>query len=282
MDDRAPRIDPTSRRGRKLIDATFRAIAKWRPTCEWGAVVVQPNCAVRIGRLGDVSDRAPADQRTADGRRRESTVPSRKARSAPTRRTDRSNQRAALHQAAQRFCRIRLLKLAFRGLRSTAALASTPTTANAASASSRRTATTTSEPMHDSAETLQACAEGVVAGSTCSTRGMEATSTGKRTVGALDDASSPDRTRCRRGARGGGLDVAQSVPGSVPMGDPSTVEFVPSPEPPKGTPGTRGSGIRGALSKATKKEKTRVRLLDFKWLCWVSALALLGLSLIHI
>ena len=112
MDDRAPRIDPASRRGRKLIDETFRAIAKWRPTCEWGAVVVQPNCAVRIGRLGDVSDRAPADQRTADGRRRESTVPSRKARSAPTRRTDRSNQRAALHQAAQRLCRIRLLKLA--------------------------------------------------------------------------------------------------------------------------------------------------------------------------
>ena len=97
MDDRAPRIDPTSRRGRKLIDATFRAIAKWRPACEWGTVVVQPNCAVRIGRLGDVSDRAPADQRTADGRRRESTVPSRKARSAPTRRTDRSNQRTALH-----------------------------------------------------------------------------------------------------------------------------------------------------------------------------------------
>jgi len=27
MDDRAPRIDPTSRRGWKLIDATFRAIA---------------------------------------------------------------------------------------------------------------------------------------------------------------------------------------------------------------------------------------------------------------
>ena len=74
MDDRAPRIDPTSRRGRKLIDATSRAIAKWRPTCEWGTVVVQPNCAVRIGRLGDVSDRAPADQRTADGRR-ESTAP---------------------------------------------------------------------------------------------------------------------------------------------------------------------------------------------------------------
>ena len=40
-----------------------------------GAVVVQPNCAVRIGRLGDVSDRAPADQHTADGRRRESTAP---------------------------------------------------------------------------------------------------------------------------------------------------------------------------------------------------------------
>ena len=144
-----------------------------RPACEWGAVVVQPNCAVRISRLGDVSDRAPADQRTADGRRRESAAPSRTARSAPTRRTDRSNQRAALHQAAQRFCRIRLLKLAFRGLRSTAALAPTPTTANAASASSRRTATTTSEPMHDSAETLQAGASGVEAGSTCSTRGME-------------------------------------------------------------------------------------------------------------
>ena len=42
MDDRALCIDPTSRRGRKLIDATFRAIAKWRPTCEWGTVVVQP------------------------------------------------------------------------------------------------------------------------------------------------------------------------------------------------------------------------------------------------
>ena len=52
MDGRAPRIDPTSRRGRKLTDATFRAIAKRRPACEWGAVVVQPNCAVRIGRLG--------------------------------------------------------------------------------------------------------------------------------------------------------------------------------------------------------------------------------------
>ena len=76
VDDRAPRIDPTSRRGRKLIDATFRAIAKWRPTCEWGTVFVQPNCAVRIGRIGDVSDRAPADQRTADGRRRKSTAPS--------------------------------------------------------------------------------------------------------------------------------------------------------------------------------------------------------------
>ena len=232
MDDRGPRIDPTSRRGRKLIDATFRAIAKWRPTCEWGTVVVQPNCAVRIGRLGDVSDRAPADQRTADGRRRESTVPSRTARSAPTRRTDRSNQRAALHQAAQRFCRIRLLKLAFRGLCSTAALASTPTTANASSASSRRTATTTSEPMNDSAETLQAGASGVSTGSTCSITQVEATSTGKRMVSALGDASSPDRTRCRRGARGGGLDVAQSVPGSVSMGDPSTVAFVPSPPPP--------------------------------------------------
>ena len=236
MDDRAPRIDPTSRRGRKLIDATFRAIAKWRPTCEWGAVVVQPNCAVRIGRLGDVSDRAPADQRTADGRRRESTAPPRAARSAPTRRTDRPNQRAALHQAAQRFCRTRLLKLAFRGLRSTAALASTPTTANAASASSRRTATTTSEPMQDSAETLQAGAPGVDAGSTCSTRGVEATSTGKRTVGALDDASSPDRTRRRRGARGGGSGVAQSVPGNVSMGDPSTAAFVPLPPPPSSFP----------------------------------------------
>ena len=42
MDDRAPRIDPTSRRGRKLIDATFRAIAKWRPACEWGTIVDQP------------------------------------------------------------------------------------------------------------------------------------------------------------------------------------------------------------------------------------------------
>ena len=72
--------------------------------------------------------------------------PAHAARSAPTRRTDRPNQRAALRQAAQRFCRTWLLKLAFRGLRSTAALASTPTTANAASASSRRTATTTSEP----------------------------------------------------------------------------------------------------------------------------------------
>ena len=50
------------------------------------------------------------------------------ARSVPTRRTDRSNQRAALHQAAEGFCRTRLVKLAFRGLRSTAALASTNTT----------------------------------------------------------------------------------------------------------------------------------------------------------
>ena len=88
----------------------------------------------------------------------------------------------------------------------------------------------TSEPMHDPAETLQAGASGIEeAGSACSITQVEATSTGKRTVGALDDASSPDRTRCRRGARGGGLDVAQSVPGSDSMGDPSTVAFVPSP-----------------------------------------------------
>ena len=77
----------------------------------------------------------------------------------------------------------------------------TPTTANAASASSRRTATTTSEPMQDSAETLQAGASGVDAGSTCSITLVEATSTGKRTVGALDDASSPYRTCRCRGAR---------------------------------------------------------------------------------
>ena len=217
MDDRDPRIDPTSRRGRKLIDATFRAIAKWRPTCEWGTVVVQPNCAVRIGRLGDVSDRAPADQRTADGRRRESTVPSRTARSAPTRRTDRSNQRAALHQAAQRFCRTRLLKLAFRGLRSTAALASTPTTATAASASSQRqrTATTTSDQsrcMTRPRRCKQALLELMMEANVPQGRGLEATSTGKRTIGALDDASSPsDRTRCRRGARGGGSGVARST-----------------------------------------------------------------------
>ena len=107
----------------------------------------------------------------------------------------------------------------FRGLRSTAALASTPTTANASSASSRRTATTTPEPMHDSAGALQAGASGVDAGSACSEVRAEAASTEKRMVSALGDASSPDRTRCRRGARGGGLDVAQSVPGSVSMGD---------------------------------------------------------------
>ena len=104
----------------------------------------------------------PADQRTADGRRRESAFPPRAARSAPTRRTDRLNQRAALHQAAQIFCRFWLLKLAFRGLRSTAALASTPTTANAASAPSRRAATTTSEPMQDAAGALQAGASQVL------------------------------------------------------------------------------------------------------------------------
>ena len=164
--------------------------------------------------------------------------PAHAARSAPTRRTDRPNQRAALRQAAQRFCRTWLLKLAFRGLRSTAALASTPTAANDASESSRRAATTTSEPLKDSAEALQAGASGVVAGSTCSTRRMEATSTGKRTVGDFDGASSPDRTRCRRGARGGGSGVTQSVPGNVSKGDPPTAEFVPSP-PTAASPPTR-------------------------------------------
>ena len=145
--------------------------------------------------------------------------PPRTARTAPTRRTNRSNQRAALHQAAQRFFHTRLLKLAFRGLCSTAALASTLTTANAAPASSRRTATTTSEPMHDSAETLQAGAPGIEeAGSTCSITQVKATSTEKRTVGALDDASLPGRTRRCRGARGGGLGVAQSVPPATTMG----------------------------------------------------------------
>jgi hypothetical protein len=67
--------------------------------------------------------------------------------------------------------------------------------------------------MHDPAETLQAGASGVDAGSACSEVKAEAASTGKRMVSALGDASSPDRTRCRRGARGGGLDVAR--PNSV-------------------------------------------------------------------
>lgn len=49
MDSSAPRIDPTSLRGRKRIDATFRAIAKWRPAFEWGAVVVQLNRKLRRG-----------------------------------------------------------------------------------------------------------------------------------------------------------------------------------------------------------------------------------------
>ena len=57
---------------------------------------------------------------------------------------------------AQRFCRTRLLKLAFCDFHSTAALASTPTTANAASLSSQMAATTTLELLKDSAETLQA------------------------------------------------------------------------------------------------------------------------------
>jgi hypothetical protein len=76
---------------------------------------------------------------------------------------------------------------------------------------------------------LQTGASGIEeAGSACTARGTEATSTGKRTVAAIDDAPPPDRARCRRGARGGGgLDVEQSVSGSVPMGDPSTVAFVP-------------------------------------------------------
>jgi hypothetical protein len=55
--------------------------------------------------------------------------------------------------------------------------------------------------MHDPAETLQAGASGIEeAGSACTARGTEATSTGKRTVAAIDDGPSPDRGRCHRGA----------------------------------------------------------------------------------
>ena len=128
MDSREPRIHLASRRGRKHTDATFRVIARWRPVSEWGTIVVQPDCSVQIVRLGGVSDRAPADQRTADGPR-ESAIPPRAARSAPSRRIVQQNRRAALHQAALKFCSSRLLKLAFRGFRMHSAFGSTSASA---------------------------------------------------------------------------------------------------------------------------------------------------------
>ena len=71
MDSREPRTHPASRRGRKLIDAAFRVIVRWRPVNEWGTTVVQPNYYVRsdwatwhLATCG-VSDRAPADQQCA-------------------------------------------------------------------------------------------------------------------------------------------------------------------------------------------------------------------------
>ena len=73
---------PTGSQAKKIYCRGFREVEADVPACGWGTAVVQPNCAVRIGRIGDVSDRAPADQRTctADGRRRESTVPQAQAR----------------------------------------------------------------------------------------------------------------------------------------------------------------------------------------------------------
>ena len=68
MDDRAPRIDPASP---SWPEAHRRNLSRHRET---EANMRVGNCAVRIGHLGAVSDRAPADQRTADGRR-ESTAP---------------------------------------------------------------------------------------------------------------------------------------------------------------------------------------------------------------
>ena len=48
---------------------------------------------------------------------RESAIPPRAARSAPSRRIVQQNRRATLHQEALKFCCSRLLKLAFRGFR---------------------------------------------------------------------------------------------------------------------------------------------------------------------
>ena len=219
MDSREPRIHPASRRGRKLVDATFRAIAKWRPVNEWGTIVVQPNCSVRIGRLGDVSDRALADQRTADGPR-ESAIPPCEARSAPTRRIVKQNRRAALHQAALKFCCNRLLKLAFRGFRMHSASASTSAIADGTSREA------SSSPSAPSQEMMQTDGDFVITVSPCSV---------KRLVSVRDGESSRDHSRsppshcARRGAAGS--EAARGLSGTSTMGGPSTAVYVPSPSP---------------------------------------------------
>lgn len=219
MDSREPRIHPASRRGRKLIDATFRVIARWRPVNEWGTIVVQPDCSVRIGRLGDVSGRAPADQRTADGPR-EPTIPPRAARSAPSRRIVQQNRRAALHQAALKFCCNRLLKLAFRGFRMHSAFGSTSASADEAS---RRASSPSPAPTQEMMQTDDDFAITV------------SSSSEKRTVSVRDGESSQDRShsppshRARRDAAGS--EAAQSLSGTSTMGGPSTDVFVPPPPP---------------------------------------------------
>ena len=238
MDSREPRIHLASRRGRKLTDATFRVIARWRPVNEWGTIVVQPNCSIRIGRLGDVSDRAPADQRTADGPR-ESTIPPRAARSAPSRRIVQQNRREALHQAVLKFYCNRLLKLAFCGFRMHSAFGSTSASADE---TSRRASSSSPAPTQEMMQT-----DGDFSITVSS-------SYEKHTVSVRDGESSRDRShsppshRARRDAAGS--EATRGLSGTSTMGGPSTAVCVlsppPLPPPPPPPSGARQDGAPGA------------------------------------
>ena len=206
-------------RRRNLVRNALREVEQFFPREQWMTVVVQGDQTVRVALLGGEHSRA-LEQPAGAASTSTTTIPPPTARSAPSRRIVQQNRRAALHQAALKFCSNRLLKLAFRGFRMHSAFGSTSASADEAS---RRASSPSPAPSQEMMQTDDDFAITV------------SSSSEKRTVSVRDGESSRDRShsppshRARRDAAGS--EAARGLSSTSTMGGPSTAVYVP-PLPP--------------------------------------------------
>ena len=163
-------------------------------------------------------------------RRRSRRRRRRAPRSAPSRRIVQQNRRAALHQAAPKFCSNRLLKRAFRGFRMHSAFRSTSASADE---TSRRASSPSPAPSQEMMQT-----DGHFAITVSSSSEKRTVSVRDAGESSRDRSHSPPSHRARRDAAGS--EAARGVSSTSTMGGPSTAVYVPPlpplPPPPIPTP----------------------------------------------